>query len=106
METGMCRKMGITGYPQVPQQLNLSALPDLAGWLADDYIETMTGEYADWDKRGEEITGRRAEGTPATKHESLLKYHRPMLEDGLIAYEFDYDPGKVMAHPALDPLAF
>ena len=29
-----------------------------------------------------------------------------MLEDGRIAYEFYYEPGKVMVHPALDRLAF
>ena len=29
-----------------------------------------------------------------------------MLEDGQIAYEFYYEPGKVMVHPALDRLAF
>ena len=29
-----------------------------------------------------------------------------MVEDGRIAYEFYYEPGKVMVHPALDRLAF
>ena len=29
-----------------------------------------------------------------------------MLEDGRIDYEFYFDPGKVMVHPALDRLAF
>src|SRR5262249_13623912 len=32
--------------------------------------------------------------------------NRPMLEDGEIAYEFFYEPGKTVAHPALDRLAF
>ena len=35
-----------------------------------------------------------------------MRYHRPMLEDGRIDYEFYFDPGKVMVHPALDRLAF
>ena len=81
-------------------------MPDLAGWLADDYLEAMSGENADWDKRGEEITGRLREEVPGSKQESLLVYHRPMLEDGQITYEFYYDPGKVMVHPALGRLAF
>jgi hypothetical protein len=29
-----------------------------------------------------------------------------MLEDGQIAYEFFYEPGKTLAHPALDRLVF
>ena len=36
----------------------------------------------------------------------MLRYHRPMLEDGEITYEFYYEPGKAMVHPALDRLAF
>jgi len=106
METGTVRKLAITGNPSVPGKLNLSAMPDLAGWLADDYIETMSGDDVNWDKRGEEIVGRHVEDTPGNKQESLLKYHRPMLEDGQFEYEFFYDPGKVLVHPALDRLAF
>jgi hypothetical protein len=40
------------------------------------------------------------------KVESVLQYHRPMLEDGEIAYEFFYEPGKAVTHPALDRLTF
>ena len=81
-------------------------MPDLTGWLADDYNESTTGDNAEWDKRGEEITGRLAEELSLGKQESLLKYHRPLLEDGQIAYEFYYDPGTAMVHPALDRVAF
>jgi hypothetical protein len=45
-------------------------------------------------------------GVPGSLQESLLQYHRPMLEDGEIAYEFYYEPGKALVHPALDRLAF
>jgi hypothetical protein len=106
MENGTVRNLAITGNPTVPEKLNLSAMPDLAGWLADEYFEAMNGDNADWDKRGDEITGRLHEEAPGSKQESLLVYHRPMLEDGRIAYEFYYEPGKVMAHPALGRLAF
>ena len=52
-----------------------------------------------------------SDGWPAwsglrTKQESLLQYHRPLLEDGEIDYEFFYDPDKVAVHPTLDRLAF
>ena len=105
LQSGGARKITIAGDPQIPEKLNLSALPDLSGWQADEYNETATGDNPDWDKRGEEIVGRRVEDRPGSKQESVLRYHRPMVEDGRIAYEFYYDPGKVMVHPALDRLA-
>jgi hypothetical protein len=105
-QSGAVRKLAISGHPQVPDRLNLSALPDLAGWRTDEYGETTTGDDADWEKRGEEIIGRLIDDIPGARQESLLRYHRPLLEDGRIAYEFYYDPGKAMVHPALDRLAF
>ena len=38
--------------------------------------------------------------------ERLLRYHRPMLEDGTIDYDFYYVPGETHTHPAIDRLAF
>ena len=104
--TGAARKVTISGNPTFPAKLNLSSLPELAGFTVEDYAETTTGENPDWDKRGDEIVGRSIEGAAGSKQESLLRYHRPMVEDGRIAYEFYYEPGKVMVHPALDRLAF
>ncbi len=106
-ETGTVRKFSVTGNPQIPDKINLSSMPELAGWLADDYAESTDADNADWQKRGDEIVGRLAdENDPGSKRESLLKYHRPLLEDGRIEYEFYYEPGKVMVQPALDRLAF
>ncbi len=107
METGTVRKFRVSGNPQVPEKINLGAMPDLAGWQAEEYGESMGGDNADWQKRGDEIVGRKvADSEPGIKQESLLKYHRPLLEDGRIEYEFFYEPGKVMVHPALDRIAF
>jgi len=36
----------------------------------------------------------------------LLGYHRPLVENGVIEYDFFYEPGETAAHPALDRLAF
>jgi hypothetical protein len=120
--TGGARNLKIIGEPAIPESLNLSGHVDLSSWLADYYGETIAwssfGELLPnrgrpaqtplgaWTKRGDEITGRRETDMPGSKQESLLQYHRPMLEDGEIEYEFFYDPGKAMTHPALGRLAF
>jgi hypothetical protein len=45
-------------------------------------------------------------GVPGSLQESVLRYHRPVLEDGEVSYEFYFEPGKTMVHPALGRLAF
>ncbi|MDR3639221.1 MAG: DUF1583 domain-containing protein [Isosphaeraceae bacterium] len=123
---GVVRNVTITGAPVVPDALHLSALPDLTGWLADYYDDSVEGAKPAWEKRGEEILGRLSEDintAPSNNYEepvngpasprasyssqleSVLQYHRPMLEDGAITYEFYYEPGKAHTHPALDRLA-
>jgi hypothetical protein len=117
--SGGARNLKITGTPTIPSELQLSTLPDLSSWLAAYYGESVGGENAPWQKRGEEIFGRGPgsetvqtpgvtppppEKTERTFQESLLQYHRPLLEDGVIEYEFFYEPEKVHVHPALDRL--
>jgi predicted Zn-dependent protease len=104
-ETGAARGIKITGNPQIPEKLRLSVLPELTGWLANEYGDVSTDD-PEWDQRGEELTAKVHENIPGTKQENVLRYHRPMLEDGRIEYEFYFDPGKVMVHPAIDRLAF
>jgi tetratricopeptide (TPR) repeat protein len=125
--TGGARNLRITGDPTVPDRLNLSNFPDLTGWRAEFYEEPISGDNRAWEKRGEELYGHKLEeGRPSDrsggpgnladnqqkqklaqgKQESVLQYHRPMLEDGEIAYEFYYEGGKSHTHPALDRLAF
>ena len=82
------------------------------------YVYTSTGEMMPasgmWVKRGEEITaggGRPVQigdrpPPPRTYPESALFYHRPLLEDGAIEYEFYFQPEKFHVHPALDRLCF
>jgi hypothetical protein len=107
--TGAVRDLRITGHPTIPDVLDLTAAADLAPWSAQYYGESAGGENASWQKRGEEIyapayppvdvPGYRPQG------QSVLQYHRPMLEDGEVEYEFWYEPGKVDVAPALDRLA-
>ncbi len=132
---GEAKSFKIGGRPVIPESVELASAIDLAGWYADVYGESAQGDNADWEKRGDEIFSRKLKpedraGNPyggrrrfnlnvdsevedapeppalRTWRESLLQYHRPLFEDGVIAYEFFYDPGKAMVHPALDRLAF
>jgi hypothetical protein len=107
INTGGVRNFQIKGNPIIPDKLELSAMPELTGWSADGFGEMVGGENGNWQKRGEEIYAIRnlGEVNPTTKMQSLLRYHRPLLEDGDVEYEFWYEPGKVMVHPALDRLA-
>jgi hypothetical protein len=103
---GAARDLKITGTPSIPTSLRLANAADLTGWLAEYYDEPVTGDNRAWDKRGDELVGRLLTDAPGSNQESVLQYHRPILEDGEIEYEFYYDPGKTMAHPAMDRLTF
>jgi hypothetical protein len=103
---GGARNVRISGNPTIPERLDLSALSDLTGWLAEEYGNSINWNNADWEKQGDEIVGRTKVEFPGSKLESVLRYHRPMMEDGEVTYEFFYEPGKVVVHPALDRLAF
>jgi hypothetical protein len=111
--SGVARKLAITGRPSVPESLELSKLTDLTGWLpyypvaAASRQATSQAEYLTvWEKRGEEIRGERRRPLDGGRRESLLRYHRPLLEDGVLEYEFFYDADKTMVCPALDRLVF
>ncbi len=122
---GGVRNLKIKGSPVIPGSLNLSAVDNLDAWLGDYYNPLPL-----WKKQGDEIVGLkprdpseppapvgpddddptpvepRDAGKAGSKWETVLKYNRPMLEDGEIAYEFFHEPGKVAVHPSLDRLAF
>ncbi|MEX2138330.1 MAG: DUF1583 domain-containing protein [Pirellulales bacterium] len=103
---GTIRNLRIVGNPIVPDKLQLSEGTDLSLWRADYYNEPIDAEGALWQKRGEEIVGNLFKDAPGSSRESLLQYHRPILEDGEIDYEFYHSPNKVEVHPAIDRLAF
>jgi hypothetical protein len=132
---GSARNVTIAGKPVVPDQIRLSSLPDLAGWSSAESSGGAIGNGPAWRKRGDEIVGRSVASAPqegmnnvngfnrgfavdslenqagprspvGSKLEGLLRYRRPLLEDGSIEYEFYFEPGKAMVHPALDRLAF
>jgi hypothetical protein len=104
---GTIRDLRITGNPTVPDMLKLTEAPQLNAWRADYYnYDIPLDGHAIWQKSGEEIVGELDQSASGSMREHVLQYHRPMLEDGEIDYEFYYSPGKVEVHPALDRLVF
>ncbi|MBL8815286.1 MAG: DUF1583 domain-containing protein [Planctomyces sp.] len=101
---GVVKNLRITGDPVVPDEIFLIN-PGLSGWVAC-FDESVGGQSGDWHFResGSELYSRRRSDRMYTASESLLRYHRPMIEDGKIEYEFFYDPGQAVVHPVLDRL--
>ncbi len=104
----------ITGKPVIPDEIRLSASQDLTGWITF-YGESIGGSPAErrrWRQDGDQgdrgiISGSR--NTPldiTSNQESLAYYHRPMLEDGTIEYEFRYEKDLWHTHPALGRTVF
>lgn len=93
----------ITGNPIVLNVVPLSTSNDLTGWM--NYHEE--GVWVRLEKPDSRwIVGHPEPALAGTWTESLLRYQRPLVENGSIEYEFFYEPGVADAHPALDRLAF
>ena len=114
MTNGSVQNLRVLGDPVIPDEVNLIT-SDLAGWVA--YFDESVGwQNADWFAkesagiggillgRSSELYSRRRPDREGTYSQSLLRYHRPMAEDGTIEYEFFYQPGVSLVHPTLDRL--
>ena len=125
------REIVITGNPVIPSELNLLGTSELTGWTADYYAAELNERPFEWKLENQELKAPQTLAYNAArsllKVEDIIRYHRPMLEDGEISYEFYYDPdvkvaattanprtiggqnvptrtirGKTLVHPALD----
>ncbi len=103
---GTIKSVEIIGRPTVPREVQLSAAPGLSGWSAEYYGETAGASGSTWTQKQDEIVATQLETAPGSARESVLQYHRPLLEDGTVGYEFFYEPGQTEVHPALDRAAF
>ncbi len=100
----------ITGEPVIPDEINLTGDPELSGWAP--YFEEGFGagsgnwQAIDADQDGAGIFGRHRPEYAGASLQKLLRYCRPIAEDGTIEYEFYYKAGESCVQPALDRLAF
>lgn len=106
---GAVRNLRITGQPEIPIEVKLDQEADLPGWLPMNHGH-LVGPNRKWQHLAEPTHGGGIRGIswyahPGADQEALLRYHRPMVEDGTIEYEFHYRAGAMHVHPALDRLA-
>ena len=97
------RNLVITGDPQIPDELDLLASGDLKGWLLDYYGNAPGQSPVQWifldGMLLSEQTVIRNAVAGRLKVQDIIRYHRPMLEDGEISYEFFYDPATKVPVP-------
>ncbi len=104
---GGVKNLRITGHPKIPDTIFLQPELGLNQWIPG--FDAIIGH--DWDfladAPGDQIIGvRRQYEAGPTFRENVLRYHRPLMEDGTIEYEFLYQEGEMHVHPALDGLVF
>ena len=120
---GEVRNLRITGNPEIPNEIDLIADSDLPGWLPY-FGESVGARGRTWslqepqpgpfllrwnsfrDKLLTVLTGQKHSWLAGQFRESLLRYHRPVVEDGTIEYEFYYKRNEVGVCPALDRCCF
>ena len=96
----------ITGDPVIPAELKLSDHADLSGWIPHLYRQSFGDADDDWSMQDKVIVGKLRPDFKDTAKEGMLQYHRPIVEDAELSYEFKYQPGNAHVHPALDRLVF
>lgn len=119
MQEGWASNVRITGTPEIPRTIEMAATSELESWLP--YSDGSVGSH--WlPVEGGGIRGQRSsaeidsleevsdeaigEVASDINQEEAIFYHRPMLEDGTIEYEFFYREGQQNTHPAIDRLCF
>jgi hypothetical protein len=100
------RDLRITGNPQVPEEVQLICSPNLDSWAP--YFEPNMGHWTGMQNESGEIQiqGRMRPELQGMVVEKLLRYFRPLMEQGTLSYEFFYQADAACVHPALDNQAY
>lgn len=95
----------VTGSLPVIDSVHLVSDPAIDGWCSyfdtdafagDDQWRVISGE-----DQQRHLVSEKDGSSANTFHETLLYYVRPIRWDAEISYEFLYDPGSTMVHPAI-----
>jgi hypothetical protein len=116
------RNAQLTGDPEIPREVSLLGGARLDGWVGAYYFKRVRvppgtvrpflapgglfgGEPEDWAAEDGVLSGRRVPAATSPTP-SVLARSRPLQPGEAVSYEFFYQPGEVMVHPALGRLAF
>jgi len=103
---GFAKNLEIKGDIIVPEQISLSDDASMTGWHSDFFSSVNASQKKiEWKFEDGEIKSNKQDLTGSGR-QSILRYHRPLFEDGEIEYEFYYEPNETMVHPALGRLTF
>ncbi len=104
------RDIVITGEPLIPNEIDLLAQSDLKSWMTDYFATDAAKPSFEWKlDEGVLTSPQMLDANPSRdrrKVENIIRYHRPMLEDGEIRYEFYYDPEVKLAAPASNQFSY
>lgn len=114
---GTVRNLRVSGDATIPEEIDLLSDPELSGWLP--WFDESVGQAdSDWrlvasalpgtEENGPRhvLIGRKQPELSDAAVESHLRYHRPVVEDAVIRYEFYYRPGECAVHPSLGRMVF
>ncbi|MCU0712546.1 MAG: DUF1583 domain-containing protein [Pirellula sp.] len=96
----------IVGSPTIPEELYLTNRAGFEAWdgtLAEQRITNNTNARENWMFNNGEVTSNNP--SSSTFKENYIRYLRPMLEDGVVEYEFWHDENSEV-HPAIGSQAF
>jgi hypothetical protein len=108
---GTLRNLQIVGDPSVPASVNMISSDAMTDWFSyfGDKIGTQT-EWPTWriidNGKDRLLAGARRKVIDGTSAESLIRYSRPVPENGMIEYEFRDVPDSLLVHPAIGNWAF
>jgi hypothetical protein len=101
---GSFRDVRIVGTPQIPRNVVISSAASRNSW--QPYHEASSWDFVEDPDSTGQIVGARRSSLKGAQNESLLSYHRPLTDGDSVEYDFLYEPGRQITHPAMDRLAF
>ena len=104
LNEGGARNFRLSGSPEIPSVVNLLDRR-LASWT-NFYGRATSAPESPWAMSGNELIGKLQPELDGSVSEQAIHYHRPIVEDGVITYEFFLDDLSAIALPAIDQLVF